>query len=460
MARRHLLRGLIAAAVVTLLGVGAGAGFAAWSGTATVTGSASAAQLAVTTTNFTSAAYTFGNETLTTTGSVSVSNTTTTTSTRVPALTLAFSRDSGASALAQKVALTVWYQASGTCTTSTSVGAGAVTGTWASFAGLSTTLAKGATATYCIRSTIADRQDVALAGGTQSFVPKVTATLSVGSFTGAATATATAGQVTRYIYPAASLSTTTWYMVKSSGQCMDVSGGGTSASGTAVISYPCKTSDTTNQEWLFTADGSTGYYDLTPRSGTSTNVRADINGATSAGAAVTVRTDGSSAGQLWQPQLVSTGVYQFVNKLTGMCLTSTATSSGAVTQAVCSGAGTQQHTLTSTGSTAPALQNLQCMDGSYSTTAGIHWTTASNGGYLAQAQRTANGTWSTVSSTSGQWADNVQVTAGTLPSGTTMINWGNGTYPVRILDGSGSVVGTSSLTVYTSAWGARYVRCT
>jgi hypothetical protein len=457
-ARRHLVRGIIAGAVVLILGVGAGA-FAYWQSAVTATSTAGAAQLVVSTTNFSSVADTFGNESLTTTGSVSVTNSTTTTSTRVPALALAFSRSSGSSALAGDVNLTVWYQANGTCTTATSVGSGAVTGTWASFAGLSTTLAKGATSVFCIRSTIPDRQDAAATAGTLSFVPRVSASLSVGNFAATATATATALD-TQYIYPFATISNSNWYMVKSSGQCMDVSGGGTSANGTAVISYQCKTSDTTNQEWQFTRDGSTEYYDITPRSGVSTSVRADTNGQTSAGSAITVRTDSSSAGQLWQPQLVSTGTYQFVNKSTGLCLTSTTTSAGAVTQAICNGGTAQRWTLTSTGSAgATQLQNLGCSAGNYSQSAGITWTLASEGGYTAQAYRTSTSQWYTVSATSSTWADNVQVTATTLPSGTPMTNWGNGTYAVRILNGAGSVVGTSSLEIYTASWGTRYVRC-
>lgn len=59
------------------------------------------------------------------------------------------------SALAQAVQVTAW-PVSGTaaCTTSTAVGAGSVSGTWASLPSLTTTLAPGAASVWCVRSTI------------------------------------------------------------------------------------------------------------------------------------------------------------------------------------------------------------------------------------------------------------------------------------------------------------------
>jgi hypothetical protein len=328
---------------------------------------------------------------------------------------------------------------------------------------LASTLAKTVAATYCIRTTITERQAAGSATGATSFVPQIAANLAVGNFTATATATAPVGQATHYIYSLASISSSTWYMVKSSGQCMDVSGGGTSATGTAVISYGCKTTDTTNQEWQFVQDGTTGYYDITPRSGTTTSVRADVNGATTNGSAVTVRTDSASAGQLWQPQLVAAATYQFVNKLTGFCLTSTATSTGNVTQAICDGSAAQKHTLTSTGTVAPPqLQNLTC------TTTGtggnrrvsFSWTSASYGGYVVQAERTA-GIWYPVAPTTATTASGANVD-GTLPaSPARILDWNDGDYDVRILNGTGDVVGTSTITHANTffGFGTDYLTC-
>jgi hypothetical protein len=441
---RPFRRGVIAATVVVMLAAGAGAASAYWSTAVTATSTATSAQLAITTANFTSNAYTFGNESLTTTGSVTVTNTTSTTSTKVPSLTLALSRLSGSSTLAANVDVTMWYQASGTCTGSTAVGAGAVSGTWASFPGLTATLAKAASATYCIRSTIADRQDPALAGGTATFVPQISAALAVNNFTVSATASASAGQSTNFIYPLATVAPNNWYMVKSSGQCMDVSGGGTAAAGTVVISYPCKTSDITNQEWQFIQDGTTGYYDIKPRSGVGTAVRADVNGSTANNSQITVRTDSSSAGQLWQPQLVSTGVYQLVNKLSGLCLTSFATSTTTMTQSICDGGTDQQHTLTVTNPI--VLENLTCSTTGFGTSRRVtySWDLGEAGPYTVQAQRF--GTWYSVSPASPNSTAAVSVN-GALPAGNAPLSWTNGTYNVRILDSANSTVGTDTFTV-------------
>lgn len=450
---RPFRRGLIAAAVAVMLGVGAGAATAYWSASVTATSTATSAQLAITTANFTSNAYTFGNDNLATTGSVTVTNTTSTTSTKLPTLALAFSSSAGSTDLPGDVKLTVWYQASGTCTAATAVGAGAVTGTWASFAGLNTTLAKTVAATFCVRSTITDRQDAAVTGGTMNFTPQIAATLTVNNFTATATATAPATQKTQYIYPLTAIPSTNWYAINSSGMCMDVSGGGTSATGTAVISYGCHQG--TNQQWQFVQDGTTGYYDITPRSGTTTSVRADVNGATTSGSAVTVRTDSASTGQLWQPQLISAGTYQFVNKLTGMCLTSTATSAGNITQAICDGSNAQKVTLTVTATTGPVmLQNLICSTtgsgGSKRVT--YSWTSASNGGYTVQAERTA-GNWYAIATTTATTASSSAI-GGNLPTTpSTLLNWSQGNHAVRILNGAGETVGTSNVTIDNTFYG-------
>jgi hypothetical protein len=455
--RRSLRLGLIAGAVVVMLGIGVGAASALWSSAVTATSTATAAQLAVTTANFTSNAYTFGNEALTTTGSVTVTNTTSTTSTKLPSLTLTLSRASGDAALATAAGVTIWYQATGTCTTSTAVGSGAVTGTWNTPVVLTSTLAKTVAATYCVRTTIADRQAAGSATGATSFVPQIAANLAVGNFTATATATAAAGQATHYIYSLATIASNTWWMVKSSGQCMDVSGGGTSANGTAVISYACKTTDTTNQEWQFVQDGTTGYYDITPRSGITTSVRADVNGATTNGSAVTVRADSATAGQLWQPQLVAAGTYQFVNKLTGFCLTSTTTSTGAVTQAICDGSAAQKHTLTSTGSVAPAqLQNVTCSAGTLSQDATLSWTSASGGPYTVEAERTA-GDWYRIAPVTGTTASGAAIDGALPTTPSSLLNWSTGDHNIRITN-AGGVVGTSTITV-EALWTYRYLSC-
>jgi hypothetical protein len=455
---RPFRRGLAAFAVVALFGLGTGATYAYWSTAVTATGTATAAQLAITTTNFGSVSYVYGNETLTTTGSVTVTNATSAVSTRVPALTLAFTRASGDAAFAGAVSLVVWpTSAAGNCTAAAAVGSGSSSGTWASFTPVSTTLAKGtaAAAIYCVRSTIADRQSPALASGTTSFVPQIAATLTVGNFTAAASATA--AQSTHYIYPLATgVSAANWYQIKSSGQCMDVTGGGASGSGTTVISYPCKainTADTFNQEWQLEQSGTSGYYEIKPHN--AMTLRTDGNLTSSPGGQITVTTDTNATTQLWQPQLVSAGVYQFVNKSTGLCLTSTTVNTGAMTQTVCNGSAAQQHTFTT--SSYVQLEALACSPTGATTTRRVafSWTTAVNGGYVVQGERTT-GNWFPIAPTTAITASGAAVD-GTLPTTpSAVLNWSTGAHAVRIYDGAGNLVGTSSLTVANSAFGFGY----
>jgi hypothetical protein len=467
---KPLRRGIAAAVVVALMATGTGVAYAAWTASVTATSTASAATLTVTTSNVNSLAATFGNEaiasagsvSLTSTGSVTVANTTTTTSTTVPALTLTLSSASGARASA--VNATVWYQATGTCTAATAVGAGSVTGAWSGPVVLTSTLAKGASATYCVRSTIANRQDAAIAAGTQSFVPQVSAQLTVGNFTGTASAQSSTAQATRSLFPLATPTATSWYMVKRAGSsgnglCMDVNGGG-GTSGTTVITYTCKTSDFGNQEWQFTQDATSGYFDIKPRSAATLRVDAQTG-------SVAVVTDGSAVTQLWQPQLVSAGVYQFVNKSTGLCLVSSATSgTTAMTVATCDGSAGQKFTLTETATGATgSLQGLACQDYAEATNVSLTWTGNGLGPYRTQVQR--NGTWYLVNTGTSAWQSNAEIQGSSVPTGSNpgpLTGWPDGSYPMRIIDSSNNVVGSGlSVEVYsvTQWWvfTTTYLRC-
>jgi hypothetical protein len=464
---KPLRRGIAAAIVVALLATGSGVAYAAWTASVTATSTASAATLTVTTANVSSLAATLGNEaiastgsvSLTSTGSVTVANTTTTTSTTVPALTLTLSSASGS--LASAVNATVWYQANGVCTAATAVGSGSVTGAWSGPVVLTSTLAKGASATYCVRSTIANRQNAAVAAGAQSFTPQVSATLTVGSFTGTASAQSSTAQTTRYLFPVATPTATSWYMVKraTTNLCMDVSGAGTT-SGTAVITYTCKTSDFANQEWQFTQDGTTGYFDIKGRGAQSLRVDAQSG-------SVAVVTDGAAVTQLWQPQLVASGVYQFVNKSTGLCLVSSASSGTTpMTVATCDGSASQRFSLTetSTGGTG-SLQGLSCDDYTNATNISITWTGNGLGPYRTQVQR--NSTWYTVNTGTSAWQSNAEIQGSSVPTGSNpgpLADWPDGTYPMRIIDSSNNVVGSGlSVEVYTvTQWWVittTYLRC-
>ncbi len=430
---RPARHGVIAALVVALIAAGTGTGWAYFTAAATATSTPAAATLAITTANFGSVSYTYGNETLTTTGSVTLTNTTSTTSTAVPSLSVVFNRASGSATLAGKVGLQVWATAAaGNCTPAAAVGSGVVSGTWASIPAINGTLAKGASVVYCLRSTIADRADIATTGGTLSFVPRVTGTLRVGNFAGSASATAT--QSTRYVYPAASVSRYTWWFFKPTGttQCMDVEGGGASPSGTDVISWPCKSTDTENQVWQF-IPAAGGYVEIKPRS--APGLREDTSMSATSGAIVEVITDNNTTSQQWQLQQSSTGVYQLVNRFSGMCLTSPS-ASGDMTQAPCDGRALQNFTFTAGDPV--ALDALACTitGNGNNRTLSYSWSVADNGAYVAQASY--GGTWYTLAT-------------GTTTSSTGMVvatgQQQNGSFPIRFLDAAGTVVGTGSATV-------------
>jgi hypothetical protein len=238
---------------------------------------------------------------------------------------------------------------------------------------------------------------------------------------------------------------------------MDVNGGGTT-SGTTVITYTCKPSDFANQEWQFTQDGSSGYYDIRPRSAQS--LRVDAQSGT-----VAVVTDGAPVTQLWQPQLVAADTYQFVNKSTGLCLVSSASSgTTAMTVATCDNSASQKFTLTQTA-IGGALQNLSCVPGTQDANVDGQWSPAGTAGpYKAQALRTTGGTWSDVSAATAATASSLQITGGSRPTtGGVMTSWDDGTYPVRIVDGTGTVVGGFDVQVYTVVewfiFTNTYVRC-
>lgn len=357
------------------------AGYAYWTAGVSATGTVGAASLALSTTNFTSVGYTFGNESLVTTGGVTVTNTTTTTSTRAGAVSLTFGPDT-VSTLAGKVTLTLWPTASvANCTAAATVPSGATSALWSASTSVSTTLAAGAGASYCVRSSIASRETVALAGGSLTFAPKISGTITVGNFTGSTSATTT--QTTHYIYPSATANTANWNWLRPKAvsadydYCVDVSGGGASDSGTPVISFGCKSSGAINQQWKFIASGVAGYYTIEPRN--ATGLRIDNGSSMSSGAGINVVSAGTAStakNQQWQLQLISAGVYEIVSASSGMCMTSptgTGENLGQLSQTPCDGGSDQQFLISQ------AFESFGC---SATTSAWkFTWTSAATGPY-------------------------------------------------------------------------------
>jgi len=412
------------------------AGFAFWNASNSVSSTVGAATLTITTANFTSVGYTFGNDTLVTTGSVTVTNTTTTTSTQNGAVSVTFGPAASAT-LAGAVTASIWTTASAAnCTAGASVPSGATVALWSTSPVVTASLAKNASVIYCVRSSIASRDDVDSAGGSQSFQPKITATITVGNFTGSATATTT--QSTQYIYTSTPADLTHWNWIRpnftsSYNYCLDVSGGGT-ASGTIVISYGCKTAGAANQNWKFVASGATGYYTIQARGATA--LRVDNNSSTTSGGSITVNTasgtPATATNQQWMLQQVSANIFELVNAYSGMCLTSpsgTAQNLGNLTQAPCSGTVYQQFKISQ------ALESFSC------TNSGTNWVWSWNsvttGPYHVWV---TNGTTSTEVATTGSTATGVTVAH-------SAVTFGRGTWNVTFIDSLDTVVGTGTVVV-------------
>lgn len=437
-----MIAGRIKLAIATALTgflvlVGTTAGFAFWSASNSVSSTVTAATLTLSTTNFTSIGYTFGNDTLVTTGSVTVTNTTATTSTKIGAVSMTFGPAASAT-LAGKVTASIWSTASAAnCTAAATVPGSATVALWSASPVLSSSLATGASVIYCVRSSIASRDVVASGSGSMTFQPMISATITVGNFTGSASATTT--QSTQYIYPATTPDVTHWNWIRpnwitaSYNYCLDVSGGG-GTNGTLVISYGCKNVGASNQNWKFTASGATGYSTIQPRS--ATGLRVDDNSSLTSGGSITVNTasgtPATATNQQWQIQQVSAGIYEFVNGYSGMCLSSpggTNQNLGNLTQAPCAGTVYQQFKVSQ------AFENFTC---AVTATNWVwSWNSVTTGPYHVLV-------------THGATVTELATTAATATGATiafSAANYGNGTYNVSFVDSLGTEVGGGTIRV-------------
>lgn len=449
--RRAGRRGILVGAVVLILLAGTGVSYANWRSSATAESVASTAALAVTTQNFDSNQYLFQNHRLVTTGRVDVANTTETTSATAGDLALTLDTASDAAGLAGDLRVRLWPATPARpCSPSTATPPDAKEGTWAAFPVLHAALAAGDSVGYCIRTFAAERGDLATPAGTASLAPRIRAVLTVGNYS--ATATATTGQETHHIHPAFAPVAGDWYFIRSAtagAPCLDVYSNGTT-SGTPLIHYPCKSKDegNLNQQWRFTSVGP-GYFDLQPRH--ATGLRWDNGGSTGSGAAITLKTAGDGQGQDWQLQRVASGVYQLVNRLSGLCLLpldTDATTAVEYSQAVCDGSTAQHFTLT-VAEAAPRVDTVSCADTGTSGTGRRVTCTVSptaSGTLTVQAARTGAGSWESL---------------GTIPSGSASIvidsadvdGMDDGQYALRFVAGDGTVLNDEGrMTVATDSY--------
>jgi hypothetical protein len=114
------------------------------------------------------------------------------------------------------------------------------------------------------------------------------------------------------------ISTTAYYQIvnEASGMCIDDTNGSTS-NGTVLQQYTCF-SGNANQEWLFTAT-SGGYYEVTTHNSTTAawNV---VNNGTSPGTNMQLWAYGGGLNEQFEPVLLSTGYYEFIDRNSGLCL--------------------------------------------------------------------------------------------------------------------------------------------
>ncbi|WP_426625504.1 hypothetical protein ACPPVW_05430 [Leifsonia sp. McL0607] len=319
------------AVTAVLAGVLAGpAAVAVWSAQLTVSGSVTAAQVGVSA-GLAPQTATIANEARTRAALVTITNTTT--GSTVPADARADL--SVPSALGPGILATAWpVQTPAECTDSAAAPPSSATGAWTD--GLTVAgdpVAPGAETYLCVQTTGTARA-FGVDGGTQTFAPTVSVTLSVRSF--AATATATATYTTQFIYRVNLWSDGRVQQIRPDRDrtlCMDVG----DAMGQLVALAACQGAPATpgpNQFFIWNT--------VAPDFSTLTAGRA-------AGGLVTIDPDGTlltraqgAAGvQTWQLQLRSgTTIFQIVSG-SGLCWTAPV-AAGPVTAAVCDGSSAQQ----------------------------------------------------------------------------------------------------------------------
>lgn len=323
----------VAAVVVFTTLVGASSAWAYWTTQATAQVTANSADLTVTTANFSSISKTFVNESLASTGSVTVTNSTAGSSPQQGKVTLVFSA-TGADAHRGNFSFAVWLStAANPCTSAATPGATLASGTWGGTATYVTPngggYSIGESRTYCVRTTVATAAAAWPESGSLLFTPRVAATIALGNYTGAASATAT--QQTQHLFPVYNppASPTTWnyihrvFTTPAGNYCADLEGG----SGPNGIGWPCKNSGTANQSYRFEAvSGKAGYFTIRSDVTAGIVLQQNVTGVpVTAVAAVS-----GQANQQWTlqttPQNYSAGEVtrafrQFVNASTGQCLT-------------------------------------------------------------------------------------------------------------------------------------------
>jgi hypothetical protein len=176
---------LLVGFTVLLLGAGGTAGHALWASTVTTSTAVRSATVAATETGFDQLAGALTAQSPSRTATVVVSNTGSTAGPWSATITTATSTDADR-ALARNTTVTAWPTTATSCTATAAVGTGPAPGTWAAPPVLSGTLAAGAKATWCVRTSTSFATSAAA-----SVRATLATTLGTGSWRGTDTATAT-----------------------------------------------------------------------------------------------------------------------------------------------------------------------------------------------------------------------------------------------------------------------------
>lgn len=429
----------IAAITTFLVLVGSGASWAYWTAQSTVNVSTTGADLKIDASGFASINKTFTNDSLTHTGSVVVTNTTTSTSAQKAQVTLAFTATGQTTAFRTGFGMVVWLSTATYPCTGAASGPALASGNWGTGASYVTAsgdgFSVGETRTYCVRTTIANRGDVATPSGAATITPNIAGSIQVGNFTGSDADTASQSTSNIFTPVTVPTATTTYYWLRPNlsstaypTYCADVNGG-TAGDGTTVISYGCKDEGAANQVWRFNSiPGRAGYYTIA--TGTDTNYLVD-----GAGGSLATRTASGTAVQVWHAQVINaaSSTYQLVNDASGLCWvspTGTAQNLGTITLAGCANVAAQRFTL----SRVPT--GITCTYNASTFTLGFTGAPSATYRLNYSGTTTQLGATATANATTG--ATTITFTRTNLGS--------NGTYDIELWDGYGTRVGSGTAT--------------
>lgn len=447
----RLPRAGIVLALVAFLALSGTGAYAYWSVTASLGTSASAGTLAVGATWSSSISGTLTNASYSKTGEITVTNTTSTTSTAAMPYTVTLSFAGAAPGpLATNLTLTAWKK-SGTCT---AVGSPSYTGKWGAPPALAGSLVKGSSDVWCLRTAVDERSQLATPSGTVTITPRVSATLTKGtSWTATSTTVSDAPQRTSYIYPAPVPlpSSTLWYRLKTSvatADCADVRASGhagqSPAQNTDVIAWPCRGTQSANQQVRFTPTD-TGYVTISYRHDPTAKVGV-VGNSTAAGAKLVTQTAVSGEySQQWQFQEKSPGLYQLVNRRSGLCIApDTAMSSPIeIKQVACSGASAQEFTLTPWENAPLSGDICENTGNDENRTIYLEFDPKLQDDVTIQVAEEASGPWHTVG-TAGYDATSFVVSQSYVVD---TLGWGKGKYHYRVVGSLGTQLNTDTFKV-------------